>query len=54
MTRFPQYPRAEVAAWTGPGANRQLFVPGPRRIWCHKLDRNDYAAVHDPTNYAIP
>jgi len=51
--RFAEYPRAEVAAWKGNGANRRLQVSGPKRIWCHFLDAADYQAVHDPTDYNI-
>ena len=36
-----------TAAWYGEGAVSQ--IPG---VWCHRLTREDYLAVHDPTNYA--
>ena len=47
------YPRCEVAAWSEPGTySRRLQVPN-RRIWCHWLGPDDYAAVEDPTDYNI-
>jgi len=51
--RFPEYPRAETAAWKGNGANRRLSIAGPKRIWCHMLHRADYEAVHDSTDYNV-
>ena len=39
-----------VAAWSSPQSNRRLFIPGAN-IWCHWLNRDDYNAVADPTNY---
>lgn len=49
--RFPQKPRAEAAAWRGPGANRPLTARRSRRTWVHYLDAADYGAVRDRTDY---
>lgn len=38
-----------TAAWYGEGA--VSHIPG---VWCHRLTREDYLAIHDPTNYAPP
>lgn len=38
-----------TAAWRGEGKYVQIWVQG---VWCHRLDRDDYMAVHDPTDYA--
>ena len=38
-----------TAAWYGEGAVTQINVPG---VWCHRLSKADYIAVHDPTDYA--
>ncbi len=54
MDRFPDRPRAEVAAWQGAGAARRLSIAGPRRLWSHMLDFEDYLSVHDPTDYNRP
>lgn len=41
-----------VAAWGNSGRHRyRLTIPGAN-LWCHWLDRGDYDAVADPTNYA--
>ena len=37
-----------VAAWSAPGHNQRLRLPG---LWCHWLDRADYDAVADRTRY---
>lgn len=50
--RFGDTPRAEVAAWRSPTANRRLSVK-TRSIWCHFLDQADYTAVHDTTDYNV-
>ena len=48
------YPRCEVAAWSRPGAySRRLHVSG-KRVWCHWLGPDDYAAVEDLTDYNLP
>ena len=52
--RFPQYPRAESAAWRGLGANRALRARdsrSPRSTWVHYLRYNDYQSVRDTTDY---
>ena len=51
--RFPSDPRAESAAWRGPGANRALRASGSRQTWCHYLDFKDYQVVHDSTDYNV-
>jgi len=48
------YPRCEVAAWSRRGAySRRLHVPG-KKLWCHWLQPDDYAAVEDLTDYNLP
>ena len=56
--RFDRYPRAEAAAWRGPGANRALRVWNttttgrpPALSWVHYLKYDDYLAVRDRTDY---
>ncbi len=51
--RFNGSPRAESAAWKGPGANRALSTNNPRRTWCHYLDASDYLAIQDRTDYNV-
>ncbi|MYB40802.1 MAG: NYN domain-containing protein [Chloroflexi bacterium] len=52
--RFERYPRAEVAAWRGSGANRSLRVRGGQRsTWVHFLDWDDYLAIRDRTDYLL-
>lgn len=57
--RFELYPRAEAAAWRGPGANRALHVrrrqstQRTRSVWVHYLERADYLAVRDQTDYLM-
>ncbi len=51
--RFRGSPRAESAAWRGPGANRAIYATNPVRTWCHYLDAADYGAVHDGTDFNI-
>ncbi len=49
VERAPGGSRIETAAWFGrPGIRNAAG----RRIWCHFLDRADYDAVHDPTDYS--
>ena len=46
-------PRCEVAAWRAPDSGRRrLSLPG-WRLWCHWLDRDDFEAVRDDTDYNI-
>jgi uncharacterized LabA/DUF88 family protein len=41
--------RCELAAWRPPrGHGMRLRMPG---VWCHWLDDNDYASLHDPADY---
>jgi uncharacterized LabA/DUF88 family protein len=48
------FPRCEVAAWSSEtGYSRRLSISGAR-IWCHWLDRSDYRAVADQTDYTQP
>ena len=47
--RFDRYPRAETAAWRGPGANRALRAGNA--TWVHYLNYDDYLAVRDRTDY---
>jgi len=48
------YPRCESAAWSRSGAySRRLYVPG-KKVWCHWLKPEDYAAVEDLTDYNLP
>lgn len=39
-----------VAAWRSPHSRRRLSIAGTN-IWCHWLNREDYDAVADPTDY---
>lgn len=39
-----------TAAWESPRNSRRLVLPG-RNIWRYRLNRDDYDAVADPTNY---
>jgi uncharacterized LabA/DUF88 family protein len=41
----------EVAAWSH---SYRLRFAGTTRPWCHELDRSDYLAVLDPTDYRKP
>ena len=43
--------RGEVMAWRGTGRRRQLSIPGVN-LWCHWLNRADYDAVADLTDYS--
>lgn len=45
--KFIGNPRVEVMSWTG---SRRLSVPH-LNIWCHHLNRADFDAVSDPTDY---
>ena len=49
--KFATYPRAEVAAWKSPQANRAISIRGTRRLWCHYLDLGDYQLIEDSTDY---
>ena len=51
--RYPDLRHVEVAAWRSPGNNRRLSLTGSN-IWCHWLNRIDYEAVADATNYNRP
>ena len=51
--RFQRYPRAEAAAWSGPGANRALRSGSSRTTWVHYLGFDDYQSVRDHTDYAL-
>lgn len=53
--RFRGRPAAESAAWVGLGANRELRVDHAGvRTWCHRLDKADFQAVCDRTDYTLP
>jgi uncharacterized LabA/DUF88 family protein len=44
-------PRCEVVAWNSPTSYwRRITVRGAR-LWCHRLNAQDYAAVADLTDY---
>jgi hypothetical protein len=47
-TKFFPTPRVEVMAWRG--GSKRLSVPD-MNIWCHYLDRTDFDALCDPTDY---
>ena len=49
-TRFAGQRHVAVAAWRSQHSRRRLSIPGTN-IWCHWLNRDDYDAVADPTNY---
>jgi uncharacterized LabA/DUF88 family protein len=42
----------EIAAWRGGG--KWLRVDGAHGPWCHVLDKADYRAVEDRTDYSHP
>lgn len=48
--RFAGQIDVAVVAWSSPQSNRRLSIPGTN-IWCHWLNRDDYDAVADPTDY---
>ena len=48
--RFAGERHVAVAAWRSPQSNRRLSIPGTN-MWCHWLNRDDYDAVSDPTDY---
>lgn len=45
--KFIVLPRVEVMCWTG---GKRLSVPGIN-LWCHTLNRSDFDAISDPTDY---
>lgn len=45
--KFNAIPRVEVMCWTG---GKRLSIPGVN-LWCHMLNRADFDAVSDPTDY---
>jgi uncharacterized LabA/DUF88 family protein len=47
------YPRCELAGWRAPGQSHRRLVPKGRRLWCHWLDRGDFEAVRDDTDYNV-
>ena len=50
QSRFAGERHVAVAAWRSPNSRRRLSIPGTN-IWCHWLNRDDYASVADPTHY---
>ncbi len=44
--------RGEVTNWTGSTIQKRLSIPGAR-IWCTWLNRGDYNAVVDLTDYNL-
>ena len=44
-------PRCEVAAWNGPTSHWRRITVRSARLWCHRLNEQDYAAVADLTDY---
>ena len=49
-SRFYGQRHVAVAAWRSRQSRRRLSIPGTN-IWCHWLNRDDYDAVADPTDY---
>ena len=49
-SRFAGQRHVAVAAWRSPQSRRRLSIPGSN-IWCHWLNRDDYNAVADLTDY---
>ena len=49
-SRFAGERHVAVAAWRNTNSRRRLSIPCAN-IWCHWLNRDDYDAVADPTNY---
>lgn len=48
----PEVPQVAVAAWGNVGRRRYRLTLSDSNIWCHWLDRDDYDAAADLTNYA--
>ena len=46
------YPRCEVASWKAVGRQNSRLSAKGAGIWCHWLEKTDYLAVHDATDYA--
>lgn len=42
----------EVAAWTSANWHRRLSLRG-KKIWCHWMNRSDYDAINDLTDYNL-
>lgn len=51
-TRFSSRCHIATAAWKGHRIRKPFVVQG-RQVWCHYLDRQDYEAVADYSNYAL-
>jgi hypothetical protein len=47
------HPRCEVAAWTRSGVGARRLRPRGAHVWCHWLDRDDFEAVRDDTDYNV-
>lgn len=54
LTNAHGKPRAEVAAWSGEGQHNRRLAIKTRNLYCHWVGKDAYAAVADPTNYAVP
>ncbi len=52
IERYQGAPKVEVTAWTGAG-RRPRLSSAIRPIWCHWLNRDDYDAIHDFTDYTL-
>jgi len=48
--KFPSLPKVEVMCWTG---GKRLSVPGIN-LWCHMVNRADFDAISDNTDYTAP
>ncbi|MCE2530721.1 MAG: NYN domain-containing protein [Acidimicrobiia bacterium] len=44
----------EVSAWSSPQGNWRRLSIKSRRLWCHWLDRDNYARVRDRRDYSRP
>ncbi|MCX6364566.1 MAG: NYN domain-containing protein [Actinobacteria bacterium] len=47
------HPRGEVAAWTRSAVGARRLRPRGAHVWCHWLDRDDFEAVRDDTDYNV-
>jgi hypothetical protein len=45
-------PRAEVAAWSGPGQQNRRLAIRNRNLYCHWIDEGTYRGFADGTDYS--
>ena len=49
--RSPGGARVELAAWSSPDRHSRRLAISGMKLWCHWLDRSDFDACADPTDY---